>query len=68
MSSEITLSVTYVKYDDFRLVNSIFSQKFDSLFCGLFNDGIDLLGKVVVCWLLCDVLINSKCKEKYNFN
>jgi hypothetical protein len=45
MSSEITLSVTYVKYDDFQ-------QKFNSLFWGLFNDGIDLLGKVVVLALV----------------
>ncbi len=37
MSSEIIQGVAYDNYDDFELVNFIFSQNFISLFCGLFN-------------------------------
>jgi hypothetical protein len=42
MSSEITQSVTYDNYDDFQHSNFIFSQKFISLFSGLFNDETNL--------------------------
>jgi hypothetical protein len=43
MSSEIIQSVAYYNnYDDFQHVNFIFSQKFKSLFWGLFNDETDL--------------------------
>jgi hypothetical protein len=38
MSSEIIESVGYDNYDDFQHVNFISSQKFISLFWGLFND------------------------------
>jgi len=41
------LYVAYDNYDDFQHVNAIFSQKFISLFLGLFNDKLDLRGKVV---------------------
>jgi hypothetical protein len=42
MSIEIIQSVVYNKYDDFQHVNFIFSQKFNSLFWGLFDDETDL--------------------------
>jgi len=42
MSSEIIQNVAYDNYNNFQHVNFIFSQKFMSLSCGLFNDGIDL--------------------------
>jgi hypothetical protein len=42
MSSEIIQSVANDNYDDFQHVNFIFSQKFKSLFWGLFNDETDL--------------------------
>jgi hypothetical protein len=43
MSSEIIQSVAYDNnYDDFQRVNFIFSQKFISLFWGLFNDKANL--------------------------
>jgi len=42
MSSEIIQSVTYVNFNDFQHVNFMFSQKFISLFSGLFNDQTDL--------------------------
>jgi hypothetical protein len=41
MSSEIIQSVAYDNYDDFQ-DNFIFSQKFISLFWGLFDDEIEL--------------------------
>jgi hypothetical protein len=40
MNSEIIQNVAY--YDDFQHDNFIFSQKFISLFWGLFNDETDL--------------------------
>jgi hypothetical protein len=39
---EIIQSVAYDNYDDFQHVNFIFSQKFISLFWGLFNDKTNL--------------------------
>jgi hypothetical protein len=42
MSSEIIQSVTYDNHDDFEHLNFIFSQKFISLFWGLFNNETDL--------------------------
>jgi hypothetical protein len=42
MSSEIIQNVTYDNYDDFQHVNLRFWQNFISLFCGLFNNEIDL--------------------------
>jgi hypothetical protein len=42
MSSEFMHSVAYDNYYDFQHVNFVFSQYFDSLFWGLFNDKIDL--------------------------
>ncbi len=39
--------VAYVAYDDFQHVNLIFSQKFISLFWGLFNDEIHLRASYV---------------------
>jgi hypothetical protein len=41
MNSEIIQSVAYNNYDDFQHVNFIFSQNFNSLFSGLFNDETD---------------------------
>jgi hypothetical protein len=48
MSSEIMQSVTYDNYDDFQIVNFVFSQKNCSLFWELFNDGPDLLVKLYI--------------------
>jgi len=42
MSNEIIHSLAYANYDDFQHVNFIFSQKFISLFGGLFNDETNL--------------------------
>ncbi len=42
MYSEIIQNVAYDNYDDFQHDNFIFSQKFISLFWGLFNDETDL--------------------------
>jgi hypothetical protein len=42
MSNEIIESVAYNNYDNFQHVKFIFSQKFTSLFWGLFNDETDL--------------------------
>jgi hypothetical protein len=42
MSNVIIQSVAYDNYDDFQHVKFIFSQKFISLFWGLFNDETDL--------------------------
>jgi len=43
MNSEIIQNVAYDNYDDdFQHDNFIFSQKFISLFWGLFNDETDL--------------------------
>ncbi len=42
MNSEIIQNVAYDNYDDFHHDNFIFSQKFISLFWGLFNDETDL--------------------------
>jgi hypothetical protein len=42
MSSENIQSVVYDNYDDFQHINLIFSEKFISLFWGLFNDETDL--------------------------
>ncbi len=50
MSSEIIQSVTYDNYDDFQLVDFIFSQKIISLFWGLFNDE---MSSFFFCWLKC---------------
>jgi hypothetical protein len=41
MSSEIIQSLNYDNYDDFQHVDFVFSQKFISLFWGLFNDKND---------------------------
>jgi hypothetical protein len=41
-SSEIIRIVAYDNYDDFQHVNSYFSQKFISLFWGLFIEETDL--------------------------
>jgi len=42
MSIEIVQNRAYGNYDDFQHVNFIFSQKFISLFGGLFNDETNL--------------------------
>jgi hypothetical protein len=42
MNSEIIQGVNYDNYDDFQHDNFIFSQKFISLFWGLFNKETDL--------------------------
>ncbi len=42
MNSEIIQNVAYDNYDDFQHANFMFSQKFISLFWGLFNDETDL--------------------------
>jgi hypothetical protein len=49
MISEIIQSVGYENYDNFHHVNFIFSQKFVSLFWGLFDDEIEI--RVKVCTL-----------------
>jgi hypothetical protein len=41
MSSEIIQSVAYDNFDDFQLVNFIFSQNFISRFWELYNDETD---------------------------
>jgi len=41
-SSKIIENVTYDNYDDFQLVNFIFSQKVVSLFWGSFNGETNL--------------------------
>ncbi len=55
MSSEITQSVTYDRnYDVFQHSNFIFSQKFISLFSGLFYDETDLMVTFKIkseCWI-----------------
>jgi len=54
MSNEIIQSVVCDNYDGFQHVNFIFSQKFISLFWGLFNDEMDLkvrYGATKAYWL-----------------
>jgi hypothetical protein len=48
MSSENIQSVAYDNYNDFEHVNFISSQKFISLFWGLFNDETDLRVRYLV--------------------
>jgi hypothetical protein len=60
MSSEIIQSVTYDNYDDSKHVNLIFSQNFISLFWELFNDEINLRGKVTLIGIWNELIpINS---------
>jgi hypothetical protein len=47
MSSEIIQSLAYDNYDEFQHVNFIFSQKFISLFWGLFNDETNLRVRIL---------------------
>jgi hypothetical protein len=47
MSNEIIQSIAIDNYDNFQHINFIFSQKFISLFCGLFNVETDPMVKVI---------------------